>query len=439
MPRLRAGAATSDITPPLGTFLAGYYHARQAVDVHDGLCARALCLSADDGEVAIVSCDLIGLPRESVQAIKQRIRDLCGLAPELVLVGCTHTHTGPETRSMALSPTDDAYLELVNRRIADAVVMAHRRLAPAGMAVGLGQEADVSFNRRFWMRDSSGSGRPGKVRTNPGIGNPDIVRPAGPIDPAVGVLALRSLEGRLLAIWVNFAVHLDTTGGDSVSADYPYYLTRALRQRYGQDVVVLFNPGAMGDLNHFDVRATGAELKGESHPSRIGNALAGVAQQVLAKATFADVPSVAASLRPVRLPLRAVTPERVAAAEKVIAESNIGKADFTMELVAAHRDRKLAEMPDAIETEVQALRIGDVGIVGMPGEVFVELGMALKQRSPLQPTFVAELANDSIGYIPTAKAYDEGGYEPTSTVLAPGVGEALVEEGLKALAAVGRG
>lgn len=432
MARLLAGAATCDITPPLGSYLAGYYHARQAVDVHDGLSVRALCLSDGDGEVALVSCDLIGLPRESVGAAKQRIEALIGLPPERVLVGCTHTHTGPETRSMSLFPVDDRYLSLVNDRIADAVAMAHRRLEPAEMAVGLGQEADVSFNRRFWMGD-------GTVRTNPGIGNPDIVRPAGPIDPAVGVIGLRQPSGRMLATWVGFAVHLDTTGGDRISADYPHYLTQALRARYGQDLVVLFSPGAMGDLNHIDVHAAGAELKGTSHPSRIGQALAGVAQQVLAKATFGEAMPMAGGLRTVSLPLRSVTQAQLAAAERVIAGSNIGKADFTMELVAAHRDRKLASMPASLETEVQALRIGEVGIVGIPGELFTELGMAIKQGSPLPFTFVAELANDSIGYIPTAKAYDEGGYESTSTVLAQGTGEKLVAEALGMMAGLANG
>jgi len=129
-----AGAAVTDITPPLGTYLAGYYHARQAVDVHDPLTARALCLADGGGEIAIVACDLIGLSRESVAAIKQRVQALCGLGPERVLVGCTHTHTGPEIRAQALFPTDDHYLDLVEQRIADAVVIARRRLAPAQLA-----------------------------------------------------------------------------------------------------------------------------------------------------------------------------------------------------------------------------------------------------------------------------------------------------------------
>jgi hypothetical protein len=246
-------------------------------------------------------------------------------------------------------------------------------------------------------------------------------------------MALRARDGRLIAIWVNFAVHLDTTGGNHISADYPYYLTEALQRRFGRDVVVLFNPGAMGDLNHIDVNAKGRPVKGESHPSRIGNTLAGEAIKVLARASFGPASPIGFAAETVQLPLRRVTPRDVEEAEAVIAGTDIGRADFTLGLVKAHRDRRLGKMGETPTTVMQALRIGDVGIVTMPGEAFVELGMAIRERSPLRPTFVVELANDSIGYIPTARAYEEGGYEVTSTVLAPGTGEQLLEAGLALL------
>ena len=126
-------------------------------------------------------------------------------------------------------PVEPAYSDVLVQKVADSVALAKRRLEPAQITYGLGSEGSVSFNRRFWMRD-------GTLRTNPGIGNPDIVRPAGPIDPTVGVIALRRPDGSPIAVWLNFAVHLDTTGGNSVSADYPYYHPGApgpLRARAG--------------------------------------------------------------------------------------------------------------------------------------------------------------------------------------------------------------
>lgn len=427
MPNLLAGAATTDITPPLGAYLAGYYRPRRAEDVHDPLFARALCLSDGGTTLALVSCDLIGLAGAQVAAAKSRIAQLCGLGPDQVLLGCTHTHTGPETRLTGMFPVEPAYSDTLVQRIADAVALAQRRLGPAQITHGLGSEGGVSFNRRFWMRD-------GTLRTNPGVGNPDIVRPAGPIDPEVGLMALRRPDGSPVAVWLNFAVHLDTTGGSSVSADYPYYLTRALQARFGDDLVVLFNPGAMGDLNHIDVAAKGRPVKGESHPSRIGNTLAGEALKILARANYADSATLACALGEVDLPLRRVTPERAAEAQRIVEQVSVGEADFTLEVVAARRDRDLGRMQaETLRTTMQALRIGEVGIVGFPGELFVELGLDLKGRASLKPTFVVELANDSIGYIPTRKAFDEGGYEVTSTVLAPGAGEMLVEAGLKLL------
>jgi len=426
MSELLAGAATTNITPPLGTYLAGYYRPRQAKGVHDELWVRTLCLRDGDESLAIAACDLVSLPQDTIRAVKERITRLCGLQPEQVLVGCSHTHTGPETRSLALWPVDEDYLRVMANKIADSVALAHERLAPAELAWGVGHEETLSFNRRYWMRD-------GTLRTNPGVGNPDIVRPAGPIDPEVGVVAVRDKTGRLLAIWVNFALHLDTTGGSHISADYPFYLTEALRKRFGPDLVVLFSPGAMGDINHIDVNAVNQPVKGESHPSRIGNTLAGEALKVLARSTYSSACPLAYDLTEVALPLRQVTRERAAEAEKIVERASIGKADFTLDVVAARRDRDLGQLGSTLTVPVQALRVGDIAIVGVPGELFVELGLTLKQESPFTHTFVAELANGGIGYIPTRKAYDEGGYEATSTVLAPGSGEQLVEAGLSLL------
>lgn len=427
MTTLLAGTATTDITPPLGAYLAGYYRPRQAEEVHDSLLARALCLSDSRREIAFVSCDLVGLSAAQVAAAKERITDLCGLTPAQVLVGCTHTHTGPETRTSGMFPVDVVYAEILAQKIADAVVLAHRRLRPAGLTYGSGYEGSLGFNRRYWMRG-------GGVRTNPGIGNPDIVRAAGPIDPQVGVVAVQRPDGSPLAVLVNYAVHLDTTGGNHVSADYPAYLTKALQARYGDEVVVLFHPGAMGDINHIDVTAKGQPVKGHSHPSRIGNTLAGEALKVLARADYTDDLIVASALGRVDLPLRTVDAERAAEAERIVREVSVGEADFTLDVVAARRDRDLGRLQaQTLSAEVQALRIGDLGIAAFPGELFVELGLSLKARSPYSSTLVVELANDSIGYIPTRKAYDEGGYEVTSTVLAPGAGEMLVEEAFNLL------
>ncbi len=427
MSTLLAGTATSDITPPLGAYLAGYYRPRQAEEVHDPLLARALCLSDSRREIALVSCDLVGLGAGQVAEAKERIAELCGLTAAQVLVGCTHTHTGPETRATGMFPVDPTYGEILTQRIADAVVLAHGRLQPARLAHGSGYDGSLGFNRRYWMRN-------GTLRTNPGVGNPDIVRAAGPIDPQVGVVAIQSSGGAPLAILVNYAVHLDTTGGSNVSADYPFYLTEALQARFGRDVVVLFHPGAMGDINHIDTTAKGRPLKGESHPSRIGNSLAGEALKVLARANYTDDVVVASALAKVELPLRQVTAERATEAERIVREVSVGEADFTLDVVAARRDRDLGRMKTAtLAAEVQALRIGDLGIVGFPGELFVELGLSAKARSPFPSTLVMELANDSIGYIPTRKAFDEGGYEVTSSVLAPGAGEIVVEEALSLL------
>ncbi len=174
--------------------------------------------------VGLVACDLIELPREVVDKSKSLVEKRTGIPPEHLIVSATHAHTGPKRQ-----PSYDNWLA---EKIADAVQMAAADFKPAEVAFGTGEERRLAFHRRYWMKD-------GTLRTNPGKLNPDVVRPAGGIDPSVSVLLVSQLDGTPLAIVENYAMHLDTIGGTSVSADFPHFLSAILGRVMGPQLLTV--------------------------------------------------------------------------------------------------------------------------------------------------------------------------------------------------------
>jgi len=414
MSTIQVGGGQAVITPGLGASLAGYFEARQATAIHDDLYARSLALGADGEAVILMCCDVICMPFELTAAIRAEITRLTGVPGSRIMISSTHTHTAPQPRAFMLKPEDTAtrvWLEGLPARAAQAAVAAMAARETCTLAGAAVMEDRIAWNRRYRMRD-------GSVRTNPGYQNPDIVGPAAPIDPEVGVLAFRRADGSLKALYVNYACHQDCVGGTEVSADYTGYLVRRLQERLEGAPFVLFTNGACGDINHCDVRSP-YPRKGHEHARWMGETLAGDVCQALGKLQpLAASPLVVAS-EPASLPLR---------------------DDATVD-------------PSWRTIDIQAIRLGDVGFVGIPAEYFVELQLDIRRRSPLARTFLAELANGWVGYIPTRKAFEENlahvsaepmkkfdhmGYEVRSALargFVPGVGEVMADAAVRALQA----
>ncbi len=434
---LRAGAEARDITPPLGYRMSGYFSERLATGVRDPLFAKALVLRQGDTAVALVCCDLIGIPRSVSDAARRRAAEATGIAADNIAVCCTHSHTGPlyagvlrewfHAQAIERDGADAAesvdYPAFLVEQIAAAVEAAQASLAPARLARGLvAQEPQLSFNRRFHMKD-------GSVQFNPGQRNPNIVRPAGPIDPDVGVVLVRPEgDGPPRAVLTVFAMHLDTVGGTLYSADYPYHLEQTLRQTWGAPLLSLFGAGTCGDINHIDV------TREDRRPTEeIGRALAASVLRAAANATEVQ-PSLRARSKLVEVPLQTYTPQELAWAKENMPLVGTRQLGF-LEQVRACKLLALAGYPGpTAELEVQAVRLGeDLALVTLPGEVFVELGLTIKQASPFAQTLVIELANHNPAYIPTRKAFAEGSYETVNSVIAPGGGELLVQAALELL------
>jgi len=439
MPQLRAGAARAVITPDIGCHIPGYYEDRVAVDIHGDLHAKAVVLDSGDTCLAICVCDVIALPRGDVLAAKARTEEMTGIPAANVLLQATHTHYGPATAAGYAIPRDDAYMERLPGRIATAIRLAQNRLRPAVLGHASASCSGEVFNRRFWMKD-------GSVQMNPG-GGPNVLRPAGPVDPEVGLLVVLDTERRPIAVLANYALHY--VGGPGVldtivHADYFGAFDQALQRLAGAPFVAVMMNGCCGDVNHIDVTRPVTYPYPFSEIDRVAEVVAGQVYSAWRglRDYQADVKlGVANSVHQMRR--REVTPERLAQAKERLAKVKEGglqgsatsQPDFLFDVTAT----AIHDTPPVWELPVQALRIGDLGIAALHSEVFVEIGLDLKRRSPFPRTFVAELANGGPDfYLPTDTAYDEGSYEVWSTPAERGSAEHLAALALTLLEQLAR-
>ncbi len=454
---LQIGVAERDITPPEGFPMAGYYHERLATGTIDPLKAKAVVFRSGDRAAAWVAADLTGVSRDLGVAVREAASAKTGIPAGQIVVSGTHSHTAPDyTRNLydylggkTSADNPPAYAAKLIEGMAGAVIQANEAVVPAAIKAGTTrQETPVSFNRRFVMRD-------GSVQTWQRLDNPQVVRAAGPIDPEIGLALIESTaDQKPLALVSNFALHLDTVGGLLWSADYPYFIEQGVRQDLGEGVISIFGNGACGDINHCD--PTKAD---RNKTDFIGNSLAGTIRSAVP--TLGAVEDSAFQVRTVtvHLPLQGVSEEQLAQARELIPAANAGKAVDFFDQVRAYKAVVLdqlrnkppqmeaaeyinwglshdwAGVGESLPVEVTTMTFGhDLAMVFMPGEIFVDLGLAIKQGSPYRNTMVVELCYcvETI-YIPTRAAFAGGSYEVTNSNVLPGSGEMLVEAALSLL------
>ena len=444
--QLEAGVAVVDITAPVGYRMSGYFRERPSTGVHDPLHAKAVVLRQNDVSAALVFCDLIGMAPEVSSPARQRAAASTGIPAGNILIAATHSHTGPlffgslrhHWHELAVQREGEDPHERVDypaeltQKLVAVIEEAHGNVKPVALETTEANQTGLSFNRRFHMKGG------GPVRFNPGKLNPDIVRPAGPIDPEVGfVLARKAVDRTALFSLSVFALHLDTVGGTEYAADYPYYLEETLRGAFGEELVSAFGIGACGDINHVDVSHDRSQ-KGHEEARRIGTTLGETIVGALESLRAVESPSLCVRSATVDVALQEYTPEDLAHARDVMAKAETTSVPF-LERVAACQVLKLhLRGVRRLPMEVQVFRLSrDVAIVGLPGEIFVELGLAIKRASPFSMTLVVELANDAPAYIPTQKAFTEGSYETVNAIIQSGGGEMLVEAAVRLLHEMG--
>lgn len=411
------------ITPPLGTSMPGQAHERKSSGVKDDLYAKAAIITTESCAAAWIVIDALFVPWNIAQAIRERVCRSTGIPVPHVMVSATHTHTGPPVRPGFDGSTHDSYSQYLTERAADAATIAYERRQPAQIGWRCGKEDGISFNRRYWMKD-------GRIATNPGINNPEIDRPAGPIDPDVQVVRIDDMKGAPLGVIVNFACHTCTVPGTEYHPDYPGELSREVKKALGEHVVCLFTLGACGDINHLDT--TGRRQSGNEHYREMGRMLASQVLNVREQTNCLHQIDLDVRQRLIQLQLRVPTAQELAMV-KLTAESETASQKDRFRAVQLLEG--LAESSRQIE--MQAFRIGGWVSVCFPGELYAQLGLELKRKSPFDMTTVVTLSNGSIyGYVCTLEAFRQGGY---GTALSPsripvGAGEILVDEALSLLA-----
>ena len=440
-PRLRAGAAAVSIRPESPQPMIGFVR-RQERASGEGLPLEATALVLADADTRVVLCgvDVIGLPIEMADRLRDRIAAAVGGDPAGVVLNCNHTHDAPPPARSLLDRSGllatfgdeslDQYERLLEARLVEVCARAAGALEPAAVAWGTGT-ADISVSRR--ERDDSG-------RIVHGW-NPD-----GLLDQQVIALQAQRPDESPVATVIGFGCHPVAVGMDVpfYSADYPGAAREAVRARLGGEAVFL--QGAAGN-----VLPRVSFCGDEREAVRMGNRLALEAAHALAdrpawatryvregdaslipmslfrrKLEQPEAPALAAAEERVRFPLGPVPTE--AELEELVTEyegelaaaedRGAGKAEtcgiayhakWAQNTLAAVRD---GTAETEIEAPMQALRIGEGAVVTVPGELFTEIGWAIKERSPAVPTVVSAYSNGTVGYFPTPEAYSEGGYEP---------------------------
>ena len=421
---LKGGCAKVNITSPLGIPLIGS-KGKPSDDIIDELYAKVLVLNDRRTTIAIVSVDLLYVPLEEItNPIRKIIKDKIGIPGRNVFICATHTHSGPEvfTRSklrpekeVPASEIDQSYLQTLIKKTASSVMLAYKNLQDVKIGAAKGQIPEILYNRRPKLADGSvkmaftlgpevtatkkiETDAEGNVKVTFTLPDEEAELDFGPIDPEVCVLRVEDMDGGIVGSLVNFGCHpvciypyLSTT----ISADYPAYTTKVVEQIEGG--ICLFALGLAGD--------TVPVQRGVRPREQIGKALGGEALRRLQLVTTAGDVTLKALKEEIRFPVK------------------------TNSLSDKPRD---VDETNYITTEIQVLRLGDIYILGLPGEILVEVGLEIKKRAGVEKLFVVSLSNDAIGYVCHSQAYEEGGYEPVSgTNLAKGAGEIMIKQALE--------
>ncbi|MEZ5384860.1 MAG: hypothetical protein R3F13_05040 [Prosthecobacter sp.] len=416
----RAGAATSNITPDLGSSINGGFQDGKAAYIHDELHAR--CLALDDGrtKLVLVVADSCVIGRAIFDEAKKMVHEATGLPMENMMMSATHSHSCGTAQAVGQSEPNPMYQRFISRRIADGVRRALNNLAPAKIGHGVVDVPQQVFNRRWKMKPGGIPPTPlgvttDQVKTNPGVNNPNLLEPAGPTDPQVSFISVQTPDGKPVALYANYSLHyVGGVGPGHISADYyGVFAGRVgeLLDAEHQDLpfVGIMSNGTSGDINNIDFR--GGQAK-EGPYGRIKIVAEDVAQAVakgVKNVKHEDWVPLSVAQKEIKLGLRLPTKAEVEKAREVTKQSKLFPRMETLEQVYARETVLLADFPKEVSAPLQIMKIGDLHVSAIPAEVFVEIGLELKKRHT--PTFTVSLANAYHGYLPTPEQHALGGYE----------------------------
>lgn len=434
---MKTGFSKKCITPPLGSPIVGYYKPRFTKGVIDDLYVRAVAF--DDGEKkAVCICfDLCLLPQRLYDEYRKMISDETGISHDAIFITCQHTHSGPLVGKDFASEKESSpeYENLLKVNLRDVVLYALQDLKPSRFFMANTEAKNISFCRRYRMKD-------GSVQTNPGVGNPEIDHVLASANEAVKVVKIVREGGNDICL-INFGTHCDTVGDEYISADYPGYACDAVEAAIpGTECMFLLAP--QGDVNHINPFPTDGEKantfvdfdnvpRGIEHTKHMGRVLAGAVLSVYSIADEVSADKISFASKVVKLPSNKEN-DKLEGAKKICDLYNAGREselpykgmELTTALAGARRIIRLENGPEAYDYNLSAVRIGDFVIAGTAGEPFTEIATRIYENSPFKATILCCLSNSG-PYVPTSKAYLEGGYEAAGTPIKMGADDIIVD------------
>tara|TARA_R110002050_G_scaffold91784_6_gene192528 strand:- start:7453 stop:8820 length:1368 start_codon:yes stop_codon:yes gene_type:complete len=404
----------------------------------DPLHVKTILFRQGEEQIALVECDVTGIPDEVISSARTMVASQTNIPYQNVCVAATHTHMSKPHKDLVPA-------------IVKAVKEAIANLRPARLLSATGQEFTEPRNRRYFMKN-------GTVEFNPMFLNPDIVRPAGPIDPDVGFILIRDASSNSpLVSLTNYALHPDIVkeygavyqkdgigSRNSVSADYPYWVETNLKREFGESFNSIFLTGCCGNINHWDFSKPGPQSGHDTKAKEVGDSLYHAIKRVLPKLKE-NTPTLAIRSQIVSVPLQSFTDEHLKWAQNVNNDELSAKSEEPSErqqFLESVRKRRILWLNKqkqkgitSFPLEIHVIRLNkNTAIVTLPGEMFVEHGQMIKNFSPFENTLIVELTNSNdVNYVPNKTAFKQGGYEVENSRLAPGGGEMLDKMAIKML------
>jgi len=424
--QFQAGAFAVDITPTkLPVIVNGGFLSRTVEKVNDPLHAR--CLVLDDGmeRIALVVVDTCMVPTSLADDAKRLIEKGTNIRRDRVMISATHTHSAPSLVYALGTPVDEDYAAWLPQKIAEGVAAAVKNLVPAKVGWAVGNDPNNVYCRRFLMREGTATTNPfsgksnDRAMMNPGHANLNKIVRTGPVDTAVAVLSVVSTEGQPMALFANYSTHYAGVPGNVLSADYFAVFAARIRDKIAEKIgaekvpdsfVGIMSNGTSGDANCIDFLNPERKFDYQS----VGEETAQAAMNVWSNIQYFEWVPLGMVEKRITVKNRVPTAEEVQTAKAHLAALPDGTLKTGPD-VYAHSTVMMDGFPATSEIPLQAIRIGELGITALPGEIYGSTGLEIKVRSPFNPTFNISMANGYFGYIPPEEQHRLGGYNTWRT------------------------
>lgn len=413
---IKTGFAREVITPVRGIPLIGYFNPRPNKGILDDLYVKTILFQHGRTICGIVSFDLCFVSDKMLLDIRKGLDKKDIKFSKNLIVCATHTHTGPFTSDFFGGKMDKGYYSILIEKAIMSVKEAYASLYASEISYGSVKNNPFAFNRRYYMKD-------GKVVTNPGKLNPDIVKPEGVVDDEIGFITIKQ-DGRITSLITNIVNHTDTIGRDLVSADWPGQMEKEIQKQIGYDVDVITLIGCSGNINHFDVSNNNNQTCYDE-AKKIGKGYAGIILDNLKNAKEVSPDCLEIDFSRITVPYRVIDKKDLAKAREIVKtfKFDVNKDLTSEDLAKGAGAVKYVFARELIsfckncsgktrDFDITAIKFGkDLALSSLPAEPFTEIGMEIKKRSPFKKTFIICLGQGECGYVPLTECFNRGGYE----------------------------